>query len=61
MNNNIEFKCLECQKTIENDDNFCYSCGHWTARGFKFLNNPENFSSISNGIINKQNNKFFRQ
>lgn len=57
MNNNIEFKCLECQKTIENDDNFCYSCGHWTARGFKFLNNPENFSSISNGIINKQNNK----
>lgn len=57
MNNNAEFKCLECQKTIENDDNFCYSCGHWTARGFKFLNNPENFSSITNGTINKQNNK----
>ncbi len=32
-------KCLNknCNATeIENDDNFCYKCGYWTAKGINF-------------------------
>ena len=27
---------------IEKDDNFCYKCGHWTAKGYSFIRNKEN-------------------
>ena len=36
-------KCLKCKKEIENDDNFCWNCGHWTAKGFTFLKDEENY------------------
>lgn len=43
---------------IEKDDNFCYKCGHWTAKGYSFLKNPENVESILNGDLTKRNHRF---
>lgn len=37
--NNVEYKCLECHKEINTEDNFCYSCGSLTAHGYKCLDN----------------------
>lgn len=34
---------------IEKDDNFCYKCGHWTAKGYSFIRNKENVENILNG------------
>lgn len=36
---NVEYKCLECHKEINAEDNFCYSCGSITAHGYKYLDN----------------------
>lgn len=50
-------KCLNqnCDvKDIEEDDNFCYKCGHWTPKGYKFLNNKENINIITNGKAAKK-------
>ena len=36
-------RCLNCSvDDIETDDNFCYNCGHWTARGYNFLKDENN-------------------
>lgn len=51
-------KCLNCGVEIENDDNFCWKCGHWTAKGYLFLKNKNNVKMILNGDAIKQNNKF---
>lgn len=40
--NNIEYRCLECHKEINEEDNFCYDCGAMSARGYKYLN-KDNF------------------
>ena len=47
--------CLHCGEEIEKDDNFCPKCGHWTSRGYSFLQNKENENIINGMIINKQN------
>ena len=54
-------KCLneQCNVTdIESDDNFCYKCGHWTAKGYGFLKNNDGNRIINNGEVAKQNNRF---
>lgn len=48
MNREIEYKCLECGCLTQKDDNFCYSCGSLTARGYKYINN------IESGIVSKK-------
>lgn len=57
MNENSEFICLECKSKIESDDNFCFNCGHWTAKGYKVINDQEKLNEIVNGKIFKQSNK----
>ena len=42
---------------IEKDDNFCYKCGHWTARGYSFLKDKENINMIINGETFKQKSR----
>ncbi len=42
---------------IEKDDNFCYKCGHWTARGYSFLKDKENVNMIMNGETFKQTSR----
>ena len=42
---------------IETDDNFCYKCGHWTARGYFFLQDKKNVNMILNGASVKQNGR----
>ena len=54
-------KCLNqnCNaEEIEEDDNFCYKCGHWTAKGYSFLKKPENVQIILNGDGTKKDNRF---
>ena len=54
-------KCLnkDCNAgEIEEDDNFCYKCGHWTARGYSFLKQPENIPGILNGNGAKRDDRF---
>ena len=40
---------------IEENDNFCHECGHWTAKGFTFLKGQENVNAINSGSVAKQN------
>ena len=42
---------------IENDDNFCYKCGHYTSKGYSFLKDKSNVDMITHGSVFKQNNK----
>ena len=54
-------KCLNqnCDaEEIENDDNFCYKCGHWTAKGFSYIKNKENVEKIMNGDAAKKGDNF---
>lgn len=54
-------KCLNqyCDaEDIENDDNFCYKCGHWTAKGFSFIRKEENVMQIMNGDAAKKDDNF---
>ncbi len=57
MNDEIEYKCLECQCRVEKIDNFCYSCGNLTAHGYKNINNQKNINNIESGTITKKNNQ----
>ena len=51
-------KCMNCNvENIEEDDNFCWNCGHWTARGYNFLQEDVNRKMIENGKVMKQNLK----
>ena len=51
-------KCLNCNvEDIDNDDNFCYNCGHWTARGYNILKAKDNDNLINYKRINRQNFK----
>lgn len=43
---------------IEKDDNFCYKCGHWTAKGYSFIRNKENVENILNGAAVKKEANF---
>lgn len=51
-------KCIHCEVEIESDDNFCWKCGHWTAKGYSFLKNEENVKMIMNGDAVKQDERF---
>ena len=54
-------KCLNqnCDaEEIENDDNFCYKCGHWTAKGFSYIKSKENVEKIMNGDAAKKGDNF---
>lgn len=51
-------KCIYCNVEIESDDNFCWKCGHWTAKGYSFLKNEENIKMIMNGDAVKQDERF---
>ena len=42
---------------IEKDDNFCYKCGHWTAKGYMFLKNDKNAKKVTEGFVVKQSNR----
>ena len=57
MNDEIEYKCLECQCRVEKIDNFCYSCGNLTAHGYKNINNQKIINNIESGTITKKNNQ----
>ena len=41
-------KCLVCNSEIEEDDNFCPKCGHWTTKGYSYLTRIED-KKILNG------------
>ena len=54
-------KCMNqnCDaNTIETDDNFCYKCGHWTAKGYSFIKNEDNVKMILNGDAVRQDTRF---
>ena len=51
-----EYKCLQCEAEIESDDNFCWKCGHWTARGYTFFH-KDNIKIIEEGVIVKQDGR----
>lgn len=51
-------KCIHCEVEIESDDNFCWKCGHWTAKGYSFLKKEENIKMIMNGDAVKQDERF---
>lgn len=54
-------KCLnqKCDADqIETDDNFCYKCGHWTAKGYSFTRNKKNINNILNGAASKKDENF---
>lgn len=53
-------KCINTNcnvEDIEKDDNFCYKCGYWTAKGYTFLSDEKNVKMIVNGDTLKQKNK----
>ena len=54
-------KCLNqyCDaKDIEHDDNFCYKCGYWTAKGYSFIKDKDNINMIMNGEAAKKDDSF---
>ncbi len=50
-------KCINCGVEVDVDDNFCYKCGHWTANGYKYLQDYSNVKKIENGTVYKHNKK----
>lgn len=50
-------KCLNCNTEIENDDNFCPNCGHWTTKGYKYFNDDNNVSEFMTGREIVKNNR----
>lgn len=56
--NRINCTCIVCHEEIESDDNFCHNCGHWTPKGYTFLENKNNVKQIMKGEVYKQDKKF---
>jgi hypothetical protein len=55
-------KCLNSKcntDDIELDDNFCYNCGHITAKGYSFLKDKDNANIIINGNTFKQRKRLY--
>lgn len=50
-------QCCDADE-IEKEDNFCYKCGHWTAKGYSFIRNKENVENILNGAAVKKEANF---
>lgn len=52
-------KCIHCNaENIDKEDNFCWKCGHWTAKGYNFIQDKNNINLVLNGSAAKQNRKF---
>lgn len=49
-------RCLLCGCEIEEDDNFCPKCGHWTAKGYSYLSEFKS-KKILNGEVETQQNR----
>lgn len=49
-------RCLVCNSEIEEDDNFCPKCGHWTTKGYSYLTRIED-KKILNGKVEFQRNR----
>lgn len=47
--------CLNCGVEVEEDDNFCPECGHWTTKGYTFLEDKNSLKIINGKISKKQN------
>lgn len=55
-------KCLNqhCNAdNIQEDDNFCYKCGHWTAKGFSIVKEKKYFQNDVNGEGSKKDARFY--
>ena len=50
-------KCIHCSYEIEESDNFCPKCGHFTPKGYEFLKDDNNRKQIEKGSSNKQRNR----
>ena len=50
-------KCIHCSYEIEESDNFCPQCGHFTAKGYEYLQDDDNRKKIEKGSSNKQRNR----
>ena len=50
-------KCIHCNNEIDENDNFCSECGHFTAKGYIFLKDNKNRKQIEKGSSNKQKNR----
>lgn len=50
-------KCIKCNHEIEELDNFCSNCGHWTAKGYSFFHDNPNHIKMLNGSALKLENK----
>ncbi len=50
-------KCVKCNSELESDDNFCYNCGEWTAKGYNYLKDNNNVKAIKNGAVFKHNER----
>ena len=57
-NNDNNWICLECGTKINPEDNFCPMCGHWTAKGYTFLQDETNVNEIIKGKAYKQEKNF---
>lgn len=51
-----EKKCVNCNATLEENDNFCYNCGHWTSHGYRYFKNKNN-TKVLMGSALKQSNR----
>ena len=54
MNDNRIWKCINCESVINQDDNFCHNCGHYTSKGHEFLKDERNLYKIVRGSAYKQ-------
>ena len=53
-------KCINpnCDaNSIEQNDNFCYKCGHWTGKGHTLLNDKKGLKNITNGPVMRQHKR----
>ena len=49
--------CIHCNAEIEHDDNFCFSCGNVTPRGYSYFREDEENLKILSGKAVKQLNR----
>ena len=50
-------KCLNCNNIVDENDNFCFKCGHWTTKGYNFFEDKKNIKKYLKGKALKQRNR----
>lgn len=50
-------KCLNCNNIVDENDNFCFKCGHWTTKGYHFFEDKKNIKKYLKGKALKQRNR----